>query len=250
MTAPGSVSFVTADRLDTLPVEGGFRQRGLQMTRVEAFTDAAFAFALTLLVISFDQVPSSMEGLKSALKNIPAFAASFAQISMFWYAHHKWSRRYGLDDLMTALLSLSLVFVTLIFVFPLRVVFSGLFAWLTDGWMPFQLDDYGAAILGDVFVIYGVGFLAMSAVIALHYWHALARADALVLNNVERFTTRSELQAWLILSAHGAASTLVAVAAPEQWRPLAGMVYMLLPVIMPLFGVIKARQFKRLAADA
>ena len=32
------------------PVEHGFRMRGLQMTRVETFTDAAFAFAVTLLV--------------------------------------------------------------------------------------------------------------------------------------------------------------------------------------------------------
>lgn len=248
MPAAGSAN-VMPDPLDALPVEGGFRQRGLQMTRIEAFTDAAFAFALTLLVISFDQVPSSMEELRSALKNIPAFAASFAQIAMFWYAHHRWSRRYGLDDLMTALLSLSLVFVTLIFVFPLRVVFSGLFAWLTDGWLPFQLVQYSPGVIGDVFIIYGAGFVAMSAVIVLHYWHAHAQAEVLALNAVERFITRSEMQAWLILSATGAASTLVALTAPPQWRPLAGMVYALLAVVMPLFGMLKSRQFRRLTAD-
>jgi len=32
----------------------GFRLRGLQMTRIETFTDAAFAFALILLVVSLD----------------------------------------------------------------------------------------------------------------------------------------------------------------------------------------------------
>ena len=44
------------ETLAELPSVQGFRQRGLDMTRVEAFTDAAFAFSLTLLVISFDEL--------------------------------------------------------------------------------------------------------------------------------------------------------------------------------------------------
>jgi hypothetical protein len=31
--------------VDSCPVEGGFRMRGLEMTRIEVFVDAAFAFA-------------------------------------------------------------------------------------------------------------------------------------------------------------------------------------------------------------
>ena len=37
--------------IDSCPVEGGFRMRGLEMTRIEVFVDAAFAFAVTMLVI-------------------------------------------------------------------------------------------------------------------------------------------------------------------------------------------------------
>jgi uncharacterized membrane protein len=37
----------------------GIRPRGLAMTRIETFTDAAFAFSLTLLVISMDP-PTTM----------------------------------------------------------------------------------------------------------------------------------------------------------------------------------------------
>ncbi|CAN5847200.1 hypothetical protein BH23GEM9_BH23GEM9_04520 [soil metagenome] len=44
----------------------GFRLRGLEMTRIETFTDAAFAFALTLLVISMDP-PSSLAELRPGL---------------------------------------------------------------------------------------------------------------------------------------------------------------------------------------
>ena len=35
--------------LDALPRLGGFRLRGMEMTRLETFIDAAFAFAITML---------------------------------------------------------------------------------------------------------------------------------------------------------------------------------------------------------
>ena len=70
--------------LDQLPVVKGFRQRGLEMNRVETFTDAAFAFSLTLLVISFDSLPATFEEFLMALRNVPAFAGRFATLGMFW----------------------------------------------------------------------------------------------------------------------------------------------------------------------
>lgn len=35
--------------------------RGLDMTQIEVFVDAAFAFAVTMLVISFDAIPRTLE---------------------------------------------------------------------------------------------------------------------------------------------------------------------------------------------
>ncbi|MDJ0653770.1 MAG: TMEM175 family protein [Xanthomonadales bacterium] len=242
---------LSAEKLAELPVDSdGFRQRGMDMTRIETFTDAAFAFALTLLVISFDEVPRSIDDLIAALKNVPAFAASFAQICMFWYAHHAWSRRYGLDDLPTVLLSLLFVFVTLVYVFPLRLVFSALFAWITGGWLPFEMTEFTTDVIGDIFVVYGVGFVAMSAVLILLYTHALRRSDQLMLDPRERFTTVSEIQAWLIVAGVGLTSTIVALLPIGHLRPVAGMVYALLSIIMPLFATVKARQARRLLQDA
>ena len=76
----------------------GFLERGGTVTRLEAFVDAAFAFSVTLLVISLDTIPESIPAMLEALRGIPAFAASFAQIALFWAAHVTWSRRFGLDD--------------------------------------------------------------------------------------------------------------------------------------------------------
>lgn len=54
----------------TIPCDSaGFRLRGLDMTRIETFTDAAFAFALTLLVISIDP-PTSMQARRGEARGL------------------------------------------------------------------------------------------------------------------------------------------------------------------------------------
>ncbi len=116
-----------------IPNKEGFLERGLQVTRLEAFVDAAFAFAVTMLVISVDSIPDSIQALVVALKSIPAFAVSFAMIAMFWSAHARWSRRYGLDDRASTVLSLVLVFLVMIYVYPLRLLFGVFFAWIRIG---------------------------------------------------------------------------------------------------------------------
>lgn len=73
----------TETELNSLTVESQFRLRGLEVTRLDTFIDAAFAFVLTLLVISFDEIPSNYAEMMAAVKRIPAFSASFAIIMMF-----------------------------------------------------------------------------------------------------------------------------------------------------------------------
>src|SRR5690606_676829 len=110
----------------------GFVHRGRNVTRLEAFVDAAFAFAVTLLVISIDAIPDSRHALVLALKAVPSFAACFAMIAMFWAAHARWSKRYGFDDTASTVLSLLLVFVVLVYVYPLRLQFGVFFAWISN----------------------------------------------------------------------------------------------------------------------
>lgn len=54
--------------LDGLPVQNGFRLRGEEMTRLETFTDAACAFAVTLLVVvGGDAIPTDFAEMKAAM---------------------------------------------------------------------------------------------------------------------------------------------------------------------------------------
>ena len=141
----------------------GFRLRGLDMTRMETFTDAAFAFALTLLVVSLDP-PTTMRALRATLAYVPGFVISAVLLMVFWNGHHRWSRRYGLDDRATIVLSCVLVFTVLVFVYPLRYMsnaITGFMASLTG--LPanhadfdvsdaevsgIALDDTGAPLAG------------------------------------------------------------------------------------------------------
>jgi len=85
----------TQTELNGLPVEEQFRLRGLEVTRLDTFIDAAFAFVLTLLIISFDEIPSTYPELMLAVKRIPAFAFSFMIVMMFSASAHQPSLRSG-----------------------------------------------------------------------------------------------------------------------------------------------------------
>ena len=69
--------------LEKMPQKNGFRLRGVQMTRLETFMDAAFAFDTTMMVISVGEIPSNYPELILALKEIPSFLSSFVIIMFF-----------------------------------------------------------------------------------------------------------------------------------------------------------------------
>ncbi len=212
-----------------------FPERGHQVTRLEAFVDAAFAFAVTLLVISVDAIPDSLNGLLLALKGVPAFALSFVMVAMFWWLHARWSRRYGLDDLPSTLLSLLLVFLVLVYVYPLKLLFGLFFAWITNSWFPSPIQISSYADVRLVFVIYGFGFAALSLCIAELYAHALRQRKRLHLSVEEAGITAGDTAAWRFAALVGGLSAGVAAVLPDdvpRWASgMPGFVYFLMNAI-------------------
>jgi Endosomal/lysosomal potassium channel TMEM175 len=101
----------------------GFRMRGREVTRLESFADAVFAFALTLLIVSLE-VPKSFADLINTMRGFPAFAVCFVMLATIWNTHYKFSRRFGLDDRTTRFLTCILLFIVLFYVYPLKFLFT------------------------------------------------------------------------------------------------------------------------------
>ncbi|MGB5210679.1 MAG: TMEM175 family protein [Gammaproteobacteria bacterium] len=222
-----------------------FRLRGAEMSRLETFVDAAFAFALTMLVISFDELPTNYEQLSDALRGIPAFAASFAILVMFWVAHRTWSQRYGLDDSLSTIISLTLVFVIMVYVYPLRSMMATAMSGITNGWAPtdFRLETVSEA--RKLISVYGIGFAIANLCIVLLNLRALSLAEELALNARERFATRVEITAWSIVGSFGLMSTILVWLLPDDKLAPAAWLYALLAVVMPAFSAVSRRRAAR-----
>jgi uncharacterized membrane protein len=220
--------------------------RGPQTTRLETFVDAAFAFALTMLVISVDAIPRSFDELLQALKGVPAFAASFAIMIMFWLGHYRWSRRFGIEDTGSVVLSLLLVFLVLVFLYPLRLMMSGALSAMTGGWLPAEFMVSEVAHARAFFGLYGLAFgLMATTLLALNRRVQRLALDP-PLSNEERTAARIEVEVWSVLACMGAASAALAVVLPPRWLVLSGWLFASLAVIMPLLG----RRWKRLSTAA
>jgi hypothetical protein len=201
------------------------------MTRIEVFVDAAFAFALTMLVISFDRIPDTFEEVVLAIKGIPAFVVAVAQLIWIWHTHNSWSRRYGLEDGVTVLLSSALLMVVLVWIYPLRLLAQGAFAWATDGFLPQAINLQSFEQLRFMFVFLGAGFSALCLVFALLYGHALRLAGPLRLDGGERYWTQGDAMVWLSFMAVGLLAVLLALLVPDRLVPLTGFTYTLLAVM-------------------
>lgn len=211
-------------------------ERGDKVTRLEAFVDAAFAFAVSLLVIAGDEIPRSVEALVVATKSIPTYAASFLLIMRFWTGHTEWSRRFGLDDPVSRRLSLLLVFLVLIFVYPLKMVFASFFDVLSSGALPANFVIRELVELPRLFIIFGIAFGSMGVVMTLLYWHAWRSRTALALSPVECIQCRTELLICLAVPITALLSIAIAINLPVRretglWFGLPGYIYFLNHVI-------------------
>ncbi len=223
----------TLQALTNLPIENGIRLRGTHTTRLDTFVDAAFAFAVTLMVISVDEVPGSYDEFMEALAQVPAFLACFGLLMLFWWGHHSWSRKFGLHDLASSILSLTLVALVLIYIYPLRLIFGAFFSNASGGALPSGLS-LTLEQLADMFVVFGIGFSAMSGVLVALYLRVSKRRDQLLLDEWERYHARSEARTWGILVATGLASTVLALLLPADLGPVSGFVYWSLIITMPI----------------
>lgn len=187
---------------------GGFRIRGKEVTRLEAFSDTVFGFALTLLVVSLD-VPRTFGDLTKTMRGFPAFAICFLFLALIWNGHYKFCRRYGLDDGACRFLTCLMLFVVLFYVYPLKFLFT-----MSVNSMLFDAPILPSAGMtksqfSDLMLIYGLGFAAVYLTLTLLYLHAWKLRDQLELTDFERLETRYQIERLFVLVAFGIVAACV-----------------------------------------
>ncbi|MEO8821105.1 MAG: TMEM175 family protein [Ginsengibacter sp.] len=220
-----------ADKLNTDKNE--FRFRGHEVRRIEAFSDAVFAFAVTLLIVSLE-VPKSFEELMVTMRGFFAFGICFVFLIMIWYEQNIFFRRYGLDDLKTIVLNCTLIFVVLFYVYPLKFLFTLLFSSQIYGNnnSPFLMKG---SDLPKLMMIYGIGYILIYLIFSLMYKHALKKSDELQLTSPEIFDTKTKIYKNFILITIGIFSVLVAFLLPADQAGIAGLVYGLIGPALTIF---------------
>ena len=205
-----------------------------EISRLEAFSDAAFAFALTLLVVSLD-VPRSYDQLIQLMKGFFSFACCFALLVWIWHEHNVFFRRSGLQDSLTVFLNGVLLFLVLFYVYPLKFMFDSMFAMFISGAYP-DLQGMTLAQLSRASAIYGLGFVAMFLMFALLYGHAYRKRAELQLTPLEVFDLKAFAGHHLVSVGVGVIAFLVAVAAPLRYVPLSPACFALMGPAHWYFG--------------
>jgi hypothetical protein len=194
------------------PVDG-FRWRSHEITRVEGFSDAVFGFAVTLLIVSLE-VPRTSGELLATMRGFGAFVITFLMLAGLWYSQFTFFRRYGLEDRVTVILNLVLLFMVLFFVYPLKFLFNVI---LTDPRMKQTIataHGIERVMLPEhkplIFAIFGAGFAGVMVVFMLLYRHAWKKRVELGLNEFEIFETEHSVRRLTVAAGIGFTYFLVA----------------------------------------
>lgn len=136
-------------------------------SRVEAFSDAVFAFAATLLVITVGYEESSSV-IKIDWLLFISFGVSFFVLVAFWWLHYNFFRRTDYIDNVIIALNTILLFVVLYYVFPLKSLVNSM-----AGKQPLTIEGFSS-----LFQLYSLGFLLIFICFALMYFRAYKQTKA------------------------------------------------------------------------
>ena len=220
-----------------------------EVSRVEGFSDAVFAFAITLLVVSLE-VPKTFDELMAAIRAFPAFAVCFALLFQVWWRHYRFFRSYDLEDGPVIAMTGLLLFVVLFYVYPLKFLWSMFFAQFDPRLVrgdAIRVDEFPA-----LFEIYGLGVAAVFGILAAMYGHAYRHRGDLDLSAVEVVDTRIDVYRNLAIGGIGLLSVVTAAVlsriAPRRIG-FAGYIYFLIGIAEWMLGEYSGKLRRRAAAS-
>ena len=221
----------------------GFRLRATEVSRIEAFSDVVFGFALTLLVVSLE-VPKTFAELHHMLRGFIPFAISFFILIRVWFEHYRFFRRFGLHDHWTIRINSVLLFVILFYVYPLKFLFT-----MVVG-LTFHTGERNGFTGGnqtrEIMVLYGAGFAAVYGLLALLNQHAWRQRKSLALTPLEQLLTRSYISGLASVAAIAVLSCAMACVLPGGYAGWAGLTYILISPCGLLHGRLLRNRRRKL----
>ena len=208
------------------------------VTRLEAFSDAVFGFAITLLVVSLE-VPNSFDELMLVMRGLPVFAITFAILLMIWQEHHRLFKKFPSSDGATIWLNGALLFVVVSYIYPLKFLFGQI---VLPGGLRFGAGGafQGVDQLVMLMVIYGAGFAQIFLIFAVLYWRAARRATDAVM----RHEARVQIGHSFVFVAVAALSMALAAFGGPRLGSLSGVSYCLIGPFQALYHGLASRYWK------
>lgn len=210
-----------------------FRTRGTEIFRVEALSDAVFAFSVSFLVAALE-VPQTFEELKIIIRGAIPFFATVSIVFLFWYRQYIFFRRYGLNDFTTILLNLAYLAIILFYVYPLKFLFSVLLrSWTGLDLFP-EATEKGLAVLPvhdfpQLIILFSIGYLLIWLVIYAMHQRAANFSKKLGMNNYEWQFTRKEIRGALGNAIIALMAILFALAGAVE---VAGICFACIPLLL------------------
>ncbi len=191
-----------------------FRYRGENAGRLETISDAVFALAIALLLIS-TSAPKKFEDIVQFTYELLPFAFCISLIILIWNEHVVYFVRYGLRNPKIIFLNTVFLFIVLYYVYPLKFLTKMLslpIMYFFSGNVQF-IDDLSNMIKGnqvdDLMIIYGVGAASIFLTLAWMYQYARKKSAELELNEIELFDTNISLKGNLLMASVPILSVLV-----------------------------------------
>ena len=234
-----------------------FRFRGEEPGRLENFSDAVFALAITLLLIS-TSAPSNFEQIKKFVWELIPFCACIVLIVLIWHEHFVFYYRYGLRNTKVIVLNTMFLIIVLFYVYPLKflckfLLLNPLARIFNQESLLLELSQMSKPEdTAPLMIIYGVGAASIFLVLMLMYRYALKNSHMLQLSKIEEFDTRMSMTTNFLMATVPILSVILAFLfrnSPTLAGLFSGFAYFLYMPLMFIYSTRRTRLRKKILAE-